>query len=200
MVDGGGGRRRKMAHERREQVIDAAIDVFSRQGFRQGSLRDVASVAGLTVPGLLHYFPTKEQLLMATLERHIEQRLAIQREQGLVAAMRIHLEAGLQRPALIRLFITVAAEATDPDHPAHRYFNDRYRRVFEWAFAGLAADIVAGRTPPTTDPAEAAVRLIALSDGLHLQYLYGPDLNLLRAYDRNTADLVAEPSDVVPAT
>jgi hypothetical protein len=69
---------------------------------------------------VLYYFPTKEQLLMATLERRFELRRsraeAIGRDSGVVAMMRFHLEAGLAKPGMMRLFITLAAEATDPDH------------------------------------------------------------------------------------
>jgi hypothetical protein len=54
------------------------------------------------------------------------------------------------------------------------YFRDRYRRVFEFSRSGLAADIEASRALATIDPAEAAVRIIALSDGLQLQCLHRP--------------------------
>jgi AcrR family transcriptional regulator len=185
---------RSTAKVRQEEIIDAAIDVFGRLGFRQGSVRDVAAAVGLTVQGVLYYFPTKEQLLMATLEHRAELRRSrtdvIQRERGVVAMMRFQLEAGLAKPGMMRLFITLAAEATDPDHPAHHYFLDRYQRAHDHLRAGLAADIEAGRRPRTVDPADAAVRLIALCDGLQLQYLLRPGFDLLAAYDRNTADLL----------
>jgi AcrR family transcriptional regulator len=186
--------RRSIAQVRREEIVDAAIDVFGRLGFRQGSVREVAAAVGLTVQGVLYYFPTKEQLLMATLERRVELRRsraeAIQRDRGVVAMMRFHLEAGLAKPGMMRLFITLAAEATDSDHPAHDYFVDRYQRVHDHLRAGFAADIEARKTPRTVDPAEAAVRVVALCDGLQLQYLLRPALDLLTAYDRNTADLL----------
>jgi AcrR family transcriptional regulator len=186
--------RRNVAKVRREEIVDAAIEVFGRLGFRQGSVREVALAVGLTVQGVLYYFPTKEQLLMATLERRLELRRSrsevIQRDHGVVAMMRFHLEAGLARPAMMRLFVTLAAEATDPDHPAHDYFVHRYQVVHDHLCAGFADDIEAGRTSRTVDPAEAAVRIIALCDGLQLQYLLRPALDLLTAYDRSTADLI----------
>jgi AcrR family transcriptional regulator len=185
-----------IATVRREEIVDAAIDVFGRLGFRQGSVREVAAAVGLTVQGVLYYFPTKEQLLMATLERRYELRRAqaeaIQRDRGVVAMMRFHLEAGLAEPAMMRLFVTLAAEATDADHPAHNYFVDRYQRAYDNLRAGFGADIEAGKTPRTVDSADAAVRVIALCDGLQLQYLLRPALDLLAAYDRNTADLVRQ--------
>ena len=68
------GRQRKDPAERRSEIVDAAIDIFGRQGYRQGSLREVAAAVGLTVPGLLHYFPSKEALLAATLEQRNHRR------------------------------------------------------------------------------------------------------------------------------
>ncbi len=187
---------RSIATVRREEIIDAAIEVFGRLGFRQGSVREVAAGVGLTVQGVLYHFPTKEQLLMATLDRRSELRLSrseeIQRDRGVVAMMRFHLEAGLARPGMMRLFVTLAAEATDPDHPAHNYFLHRYQALHDHLCAGFAADIESGRTPRTVDPADAAVKVIALCDGLQLQYLLRPALDLLMAYDRNTADLILQ--------
>ncbi len=62
---------RSVAEVRRAEIVDAAVDVFGRLGFRQGSVREVAAAVGLTVQGVLYYFPTKEELLMATLERRV---------------------------------------------------------------------------------------------------------------------------------
>ncbi len=65
----------------------------------------------------------------------------------------------------------VAAEATSPDHPAHAYFENRYRTSVantERAYAEARED---GALRPDTDPATAAQQLIALMDGLQIQWL-----------------------------
>ena len=53
--------------ERRQQIVSAAVEVFSAAGYRKGSLRDVADKVGLSQAGLLHHYPSKEHLLEAVL-------------------------------------------------------------------------------------------------------------------------------------
>ena len=53
---------------RRREIIDAAVEVFSSGGYHKGSLRDVAERVGLSQAGLLHHFPSKENLLEAVLK------------------------------------------------------------------------------------------------------------------------------------
>jgi AcrR family transcriptional regulator len=58
----------KIVEDRREQIIDAAMRVFSQKGFMRATNKDIAREAGIT-PGLIYYyFQSKEALLMAILE------------------------------------------------------------------------------------------------------------------------------------
>ncbi len=53
------------ANDKRQRLIDAAYKVFSRKGFNNASIKDVANEAGIT-PGLVHYyFKNKEELLFS---------------------------------------------------------------------------------------------------------------------------------------
>ncbi len=64
------GTRRRQAEQRRLQFIDTALAVFAAQGFDGTSVKDLAEAAGATQGLLYHYFPSKEALLEAALERH----------------------------------------------------------------------------------------------------------------------------------
>lgn len=58
----------KVVEDRREQIIDAAMRVFSQKGFTRATNKDIAREAGIT-PGLIyHYFESKEALLKAMIE------------------------------------------------------------------------------------------------------------------------------------
>lgn len=46
----------------REVIRDAALEVFSRHGFRGATLDQIAQEAGLSKPNLLYYFPSKEAI------------------------------------------------------------------------------------------------------------------------------------------
>ncbi len=50
-------------------ILDAALDVFSQQGFRGATLDQIADVAGLSKPNLLYYFPSKEAVHTALLNQ-----------------------------------------------------------------------------------------------------------------------------------
>src|SRR5512135_571875 len=53
--------------QRKEQVIHEAIRFFGQYGYHGARLADIAKAAGVTEPGLLHHFPSKEHLLMEVL-------------------------------------------------------------------------------------------------------------------------------------
>jgi hypothetical protein len=78
-------------------------------------------------------------------------------------------------PEVIQLFTTLSAEATDPAHPAHKYFQERYRRsreLFSDALRRAAerGEIRSGASGPL---------LIAILDGLQIQWLIEPDFDFL---------------------
>ncbi|MFI2346583.1 TetR/AcrR family transcriptional regulator [Streptomyces sp. NPDC019443] len=62
------GGRREQAHQRREELMDAALKVFADKGLDRATVKDVAAAAGVA-PGLLyHYFDSKEMLVVAIVE------------------------------------------------------------------------------------------------------------------------------------
>lgn len=170
------GEYRKSA-QRREQIIDAAFVVFSRVGYLNATMTEIAGRAAITVPGLTHHFPTKSDLLAGVFDRrdldaatHLEGRSGVELLRGLVEIARRD-ETDL---ALTRMYAILTSEATDPGHPAHAYFGRRYDFILssvEQAFREAEAtnDLREG-----VEPREAARAYVALSDGLQLQRLYNP--------------------------
>jgi AcrR family transcriptional regulator len=63
-------RRREHAEARRLQLIDTALDVFAVKGLEAATIKDLSDAAGVAQGLLYHYFPSKEALLEAVLERH----------------------------------------------------------------------------------------------------------------------------------
>jgi TetR/AcrR family acrAB operon transcriptional repressor len=60
----------------RDRILDAAMLVFRRQGFRRSSIEQAAEAAGLTRQALYHHFESKEALFRAVIERLHENALA----------------------------------------------------------------------------------------------------------------------------
>jgi len=73
----------------RDRILDAAMLVFRRQGFRRSSIEQAAEAAGLTRQALYHHFKSKEALFRAVIERLHENALAAE-----IAAATAAEEAG----------------------------------------------------------------------------------------------------------
>lgn len=54
--------RTRIQQQNQQRVLDAALEVFSAQGFRGATLDQIAELAGLSKPNLLYYFPSKEAI------------------------------------------------------------------------------------------------------------------------------------------
>jgi len=63
-----------------DRILDAAMHVFRRHGFRRSSIEQAAEAAGLTRQALYHHFSSKEALFRAVLERLYENALAAEIE------------------------------------------------------------------------------------------------------------------------
>ncbi|WP_240930457.1 TetR/AcrR family transcriptional regulator [Isoptericola sp. BMS4] len=175
----GGAPRRGYAKGRakREEILQAAIALFGEVGYHGASLREVAARVGISHPGLLHHFPTKAALLEAVLEHRdavdfadVDTDLA-QGRSLFEAIVRLVERNALRRP-VVEVFAGLAAEATSADHPAHDFFAARYRDTVSRMRAELARLGDEGRLRDGVDPAVAARTLVALMDGLQVQWLY----------------------------
>ncbi len=59
--------RTRIQQKNSETILEAALEVFSAQGFRGATLDQIAEVAGLSKPNLLYYFSSKEAIHQALL-------------------------------------------------------------------------------------------------------------------------------------
>src|SRR3954462_1805175 len=91
----------------RERILRAAMELFTRHGFRGASLDRVAAAVGISRQGVLHYFPSKTHLMLGVLElrdaetaAHAQQSPDTRLEDGLLAAV----EHNQQSADLTRLY------------------------------------------------------------------------------------------------
>ncbi|WP_017571449.1 TetR/AcrR family transcriptional regulator [Nocardiopsis halotolerans] len=167
----------------RRRIIDSASELFAKSGYLAVSLRDIAAHAGLTHAGVLHHFPNKEAMLLRVLSRRDEVNAPLVLgpdvdPRTLVDNLVAIIERNTGTPGLVALYAKLSVEATDPEHPAHTYFQGRYRILRERlteAFTVLLAD------RPGPSPALAAQQLLALMDGLQTQWLLDPGAVDMRA-------------------
>lgn len=178
-VDGRAGYAKGRA--RREEILDVATTVFGQVGYRSASLREIAQRVGISHPGLLHHFPSKELLLTAVLEHRSELDAAeyepiVDDSDGLsrLRALVAMVEHNVATPGLVELYCVLTAEATAPDHPAHDFFVRRYTAycaVTTETFAMVQRD---GGLRDGVSPEQASRGLFAMVEGLQVHWLLDP--------------------------
>lgn len=164
----------------RERILDAGLEVFAQSGYRKGSLREVAERVDMSEAGLLHHFPSKSALLAEVLahrDARAREIVDIDAEDGLVTLAGLVRLAryNAERPGVVELYCVLSAEATDPSHPAHDYFVSRYQGLRTTIGEIFERAKQAGHLREGVDPYRAACRLIAIWDGLQVQWLLDRD-------------------------
>lgn len=165
----------------RQRILDACIQEFGRSGFYGATMKDIAARAEMSHPGLLHHFPTKESLLLAVLDYRDTRSTAVWQAaldelgntpENTVRAMLAVVVANELEPGLAALHASLSAEATNPEHPAHSYFRERYR-IFQQYYQDRFKEMKdLGYLTTTMSPRALAFTFIAVLDGLEVQWLY----------------------------
>ncbi len=104
--------RTRIQEKNRARVLEAALDVFSRHGFRGATLDEIATEAGLSKPNLLYYFVSKEAIHVTLLEGLVDTWLDPLRDldaagdpqEELLAYVRRKLQMSRDLPRESRLF------------------------------------------------------------------------------------------------
>ncbi|WNI21535.1 TetR/AcrR family transcriptional regulator [Streptomyces sp. ITFR-16] len=156
---------------KRSEILHAALEIFAAEGYRGTSLRKVAAKCNLSLPGLMHYFDSKEDLLTQVLRMRDETARVRQAEREDPQSYREIIREGAQTPGLVELFVSMAAAASDPAHPAHAHFAERYPVLRERVASYVRARVDEGRISTLVPPERLAVLLIAVADGIQLQWL-----------------------------
>ncbi|MGX1675564.1 TetR/AcrR family transcriptional regulator [Streptomyces sp. NPDC055400] len=168
------------ADTRRHVIVEAATARFAAEGYLNTSLAQIAADAGTSAPLVAHHFGSKANLLTAVLEQRevrTEQRLDELAAAGrlnclndILAASQEQMAYNLANPGLLELFIKLSAEAGNPSHPAHDYFVQRYERGVELLSRALNQVVASGEIRADTDVGGVARELLAVSDGLQVQW------------------------------
>ncbi|MFJ6415868.1 TetR/AcrR family transcriptional regulator [Paeniglutamicibacter sp. NPDC091659] len=163
---------------KRAEILDVALEVFAKEGYRGTSLRKVAHLCNLSLAGVMHYFESKEDLLVQILRKKDLRDEIVGNDveqQGNLTAV---LNRSTQEPGLVALYVTMVAAAADPAHPAAAYFKERYDRLMK-----LAEDSYYADKPNPTEDELAFFRTmtrasLAMADGLQQQWLVDRDVDV----------------------
>lgn len=118
---------RKIATQNRSRVtVDALIEATARilvkEGFDKASTNRIAKVAGVSVGSLYQYFPSKEALVAAVIERH---------QQEIMRAIRGELVEVMTRPVeiAVREIVALAVKGHRVNPKLHRVLAEQIPRV-----------------------------------------------------------------------
>lgn len=171
---------RPATQRKRAEILDAAIDIFGNKGYANGTLADIAEQVDITHAGVLHHFGSKQKLLLEMLTYRDETDVADLAERHIPDGPELFLHlvrtaiANSRRAGVVQVYTVLSAESVTDDHPARTFFDNRYsvlRGEVAAAFQVLCEQ--EGITAPETIGA-ASASILAVMDGLQLQWLLHP--------------------------
>jgi AcrR family transcriptional regulator len=118
---------RKFALQKRSRVtvnalLEATARILVREGFDKASTNRIAEVAGVSVGSLYQYFPSKEALVAALIDRHNQE--VVQAIQGeLAEAVDLPIEQAVHK------IVALAVKAHRIDPKLHRVLAEQIPRV-----------------------------------------------------------------------
>ena len=157
------------------------MTTFGTKGYYNGSLAEVADQVGMTHAGVLHHFGSKDQLLLEVLDHrdrtdveHLEGRQVpggLDLFRHLVKTARLNAD----RPGIVQTYTVLSAEAVTEDHPGQDWFRERYTVLRGQVKAALTEVCDPDDPPDERDLDAAAASVLAVMDGLQVQWLLDRD-------------------------
>lgn len=175
---------------RRQEILDRAIEVFRERGADGTSLRRIAEAIGVSHAALLHYFDSREQLLVAVYA-HAEIRRNAAADPTVTPGVDTMIAAAIANvdvPGLVQLYTTLLAASLEAGNDVGReFFSARFERVRDELTSSFRRQQADGDIRDDVPAEDLAALLIAASDGLQIQWLLEPSIGLsetLRTFGR----------------
>lgn len=165
--------------EARAKILEIAFELMAEKGYRGTSIAQVAARAGISQSGLLHHFPSKQDLLIAVIDyrQQVDSRTLTDADGrpllgwDAFEALAQLVRRNSERPQVVRMFSTLCAEALHADHPAHTWIQGHFADGERTLVEAIEAGIADGTMHPDIPAATIAHLTLAIMDGLQLQWL-----------------------------
>jgi AcrR family transcriptional regulator len=168
--------------ETRARILDAAMELFRRQGFEETTIREIAAEAGVATGGAYYYFDSKDAIVLAFYDQS-QQELEPVIEQALAGGKHLKerlaalLEAKLKYFEPNRRLLGALAAHADPEHPLSP-FSAATREIRERDVASFARALAASGIRVARDLEPHLPRIL---------WMYQMGLILFWIYDRSPA-------------
>lgn len=182
---------------RREGIIEAAADLWSKNGHRGTGLAAIAEQVGVTQPTILHHFGSKQGLVAAVVASLLEAseaawREALAIEGSLIRDVLPHF-ADLIRSDTRRahLLTVLTAENLAADDPGHSMFVDHYVAMRDAVAERLRREYGREASAGHGEPDLVAARIVAVVVGLRRRWASDPDTVDLEAALQSLSETLA---------
>lgn len=174
---------RQLASDRRDALIDAAIESLKRHGQEGLSVRRIAAEAGVSIGLINHHFPNKDSLV-AESYRRFSRRITASFEDAVNAAgpdprarLRAFFRAVFARPNLDPEVLTawLVFWGLLQVSPAMRAVHEKEGRGYGDLLGRLLTDLEKRSGRASFDTRLATIGLTALLDGLWLAWCLNPE-------------------------
>jgi AcrR family transcriptional regulator len=170
--------REQLIEARRNQILDAAAEVFSQKGFHRATTKEIARTAGVSEGTIYNYFDSKGDLLIGMMSRiaqamdldwMIEGAFPDDPRAFLVALLRYRQSFVKQYAPVMR---TIMSEILIDAELGGRYYRELVLPVMDMAERQVEARIEAGQLRPLNAPLFARM-LVVINIGLFLGFFLG---------------------------
>jgi TetR/AcrR family transcriptional regulator len=158
-------KRTRIQVEKEEKILDGALEIFSRYGYRGATVDQIAAASGMSKPNLLYYFRRKHDIYVAVLRRTLEMWLRPLEEiseagdpaEELTRYIEKKLEFSRTNPQESRLFASEIIQGAPQLRPVlarqvHDLVESKAAVLKTWVAQGKPCCRIAAATKPSTRP------------------------------------------------
>ena len=170
--------------ETKATIAKAALDVVRELGHGGLTTAEVSERAGVSEATRFYHFPTRDHLLVAAMEAAEAENEAFMGADADNAQVGLEdipgriARRGMTNVNDLRLFASLAGQATDPEHPAHDFLKRHNERAVQGYAQGIRLRMAEGLAHPDLDPDSVARHMVAIWNGLQSQWLIDPSFDL----------------------
>lgn len=189
--------RRPRGEETRQAILEAAMALYAKGGFRGTGLSAIGQAAGVTHAGVLYHFGSVQKLLQAVIDERDrrfwrETAATWEGREGLAALRQLPklAEWNTANLELTKLFATLEAENLDADQDAHDFFVQRQRRVRRRIRRAIETGQRRGEIHAGVDARVKADEVVSFMTGAQLGALLDPTIDMVAVFESYTEALI----------
>jgi AcrR family transcriptional regulator len=129
----------ELTSQRCEEILTVSTEIFAEKGYASTDVQEIADRLGVAKGTVYHYFPSKEQLFLASVDRgmaglSLDINASLNQEEDpikqIARAIRAFLKYFDKHPDVIELIVQERAEFRDRKKPT--YLEHRERNIRPW--------------------------------------------------------------------